>query len=333
MSFADPIFGLLFMPLGVLIFWRIRVYKPSTIKYSRVSDLKALTGVRVRVAVALPQWLRYVALAFLIVALMRPQIVHVIRDDQAVGIDIMLALDASNSMSAEDFKPYNRLYVAKQTIRNFIAKRSSDRIGLVVFAGEAFTQCPLTLDYGILMNFLEEVQFDTNGQGTAIGMAIATALNRLSKTDTKSKIIILLTDGVNNRGQIDPISAAAMARSLGVKIYTIGIGKEGGAPIPFVHPVLGKVYARNPDGSLYLTEIDEDTLKIIAAKTNGQYFRAFDEKNLAKIYDQIDKLEKSKIKTKRYYDAREYFSVFLWLAFGLIVFEIFISRVVMMVVP
>ena len=178
------------------------------------------------------------------------------------GIDIMLVMDTSQSMAAEDLLP-DRLSVAKTTVREFINKRRTDQIGLVVFGAEAFTQCPLTIDYNILINLLDDVDLSMVGDGTAIGTSIITALNRLKDSTAKSRIVILLTDGENNLGQVDPRRAAQLARDLNIKIYTIGIGQEGGAPIPFMHPIYGKMYT---DFNTYL---DEDTLKYIAKTTNG----------------------------------------------------------------
>ena len=179
----------------------------------------------------------------------------------------MMVLDTSRSMSAEDLQPDNRLTVAKETMKSFISKRTSDRIGLVVFGSDAFTQCPLTSDYQILSNLFNDIDFAMAGDGTAIGMALATGLNRLKESPAKSKLMILLTDGENNMGEVSPERAAELARDLGVKIYTIGVGQEGGAPVPFFHPVYGKVYSDQ------LTYLDEETLKSIAQTTQGEYFK------------------------------------------------------------
>jgi Ca-activated chloride channel homolog len=223
------------------------------------------------------------------------------------GIDIMLALDVSGSMQAEDFKPKNRLHVAKSVVSEFLDLIRNDRVGLVVFSGQAFTQCPLTLDYDVLRSMLARVEIGMIEDGTAIGTAIANCVNRLRDSEAKSKVVILLTDGENNAGKIDPDTAAKVAEAMGVRVYTIGVGKEGGAPIPVDHPVYGKIYARNPDGSLVLTRIDEESLKRIASVTNAQYFRATDAEALKKIYAQILDLERTKFQVKQFEKAHEYF--------------------------
>ena len=223
------------------------------------------------------------------------------------GIDIILTIDISGSMQAEDFKPKNRLHVAKQVVSEFIRGRDSDRIGMVIFAGQAVTQCPLTSDYSVLLSLLENVQIGMLEDGTAIGMALATSVNRLKDMEAKSKVVILLTDGQNNRGEIDPLTAARIAQSLGIKVYTVGVGREGGAPIPVYDPIYGKRYLVGPDGQLILTQMDEETLKEIARLTGGKYFRAVDRDSLKKIYQQIDRLEKTKRKVKHYMEYRELF--------------------------
>ena len=224
----------------------------------------------------------------------------------------MLALDISSSMMAEDFKPKNRLEVAKLVAQDFVKGRTSDRIGMVVFAGESYTQCPLTLDYGVLLNFIRDVKIGLVEDGTAIGMSIANAVNRLRDSKSKSKVIILLTDGRNNSGELHPLSAAQIAKALDVKIYTIGAGSKGTALYPIVDPVFGKRYQRLP------VEIDEDLLQKIASMTGGKYFRAIDKSSLEKIFDEIGQLEKTKIEVKEYTRYRELFSIFLSL--GLILF-------------
>jgi Ca-activated chloride channel family protein len=333
MRFASPWFLILLPIVLLIIIVRKQTREVSTIKYSDVRKLRHLENNKTKLFVNLSKWLRYAMLCLVILALARPQGVSVEKDIFTDGIDIVLALDVSGSMKAEDFKPHNRLEVAKDTIKTFIAKRYSDRIGLVVFGGEAFTQCPLTLDMGVLKAFLAQVRLDMAGDGTAIGMAIASALNRLKHSKAKTKIIILLTDGVNNKGEIDPLSAADLAKEMGIKIYTIGIGKEGGAPIPIDDPVYGRIYLRKPNGKLFLTQIDEETLKQIALKTDARYFRALDKKGLEKIYNLIDKLEKTKIKTKQYYNYTEYFPKLIWLVFVLFLLEVLITKIFLMRIP
>jgi len=228
--FATPEFLLLFLLFIPVVIWQFKKQRFTTIKYSNVDRIRELGTLKSRLLSQLIPILRYTALALMILALARPQGINVEKNIETEGIDILLALDVSGSMNAEDFKPANRLTVAKSTVQKFVSKRENDRIGLVIFARDAYTACPLTLDYTILNRFVNNVQIGDAGDGTAIGMAIATSLNRLKNSPAKSKIIILLTDGENNAGEIDPISAAELAKTLGVKIYTIGVGKEGGAP-------------------------------------------------------------------------------------------------------
>jgi Ca-activated chloride channel family protein len=239
----------------------------------------------------------------------------------------MLALDVSGSMRAEDFKPENRLYVAREEIKRFVSKRASDRIGLVVFSQSSFTQCPLTLDYGVLLNFLDQVRFGMIKDGTAIGMALANCVNRLRESPSKSKVIVLLTDGVNNAGEIDPLTAAGIAKTMGVKIYTIGVGRPGNAMYPVDDPIFGKRYVYLPN------EIDEDVLKEIAGKTGGKYFRARSEKELEQIYDEIDSLEKTKVKVNEYVQYEELFPSFVYFGLALLVLEMLLGQTIFRKIP
>jgi Ca-activated chloride channel homolog len=327
MQFANPGFLLLLIVVVALYFWRKNRFFRSTTKYSNVSELRQLEDKKAQVLIKTAVILRYTVLILAIIALARPQGVTVIKDTQTEGIDIMLALDVSRSMRAEDFAPNNRLTVAKATIREFIKKRQADRIGLVVFGDEAFTQCPLTLDYTVLNLFLDQIRPEMAGSATAIGMAIATGLNRLKNSKVKNKVMILLTDGVSNMGEIEPLVAADLAKDMGVKIYTIAVGKEGNARIPFNSPVFGKIYHTIENS------IDEETLKKIAAKTNGLYFRAENEDALKNIYEQINILEKTKINNKTYYNYFEFFGLFLGLSFVLLLAEILITNVVLVGLP
>jgi len=266
-------------------------------------------------------------LSSFIIAFARPQSGMENREISAEGIDVMLALDVSGSMKAEDFKPLNRLHVAKEEIKKFIEKRVSDRIGLVVFSKSSFTQCPLTLDYGVLLNFLDQVKFGMIEDGTAIGMALANSINRLRESVSKTRIIVLLTDGVNNAGQIDPLTAATMAKAMDVKIYTIGVGKPGNSMYPVDDPIFGRRYQYKPN------EVDEETLKSIAQKTDGRYFRARSEKELEQIYAEIDKLEKTEIKINEYIQYKELFSTFVLLGLILLILEVLLSQTVFRKVP
>jgi Ca-activated chloride channel homolog len=236
------------------------------------------------------------------------------------GIDIMLILDVSQSMEALDFKPDNRLAVAKQTIQEFIKKRDNDRIGLTVFAAHAYTKCPLTLDHGVLGRFVSEIDFTDFSYQTAIGTAIATAANRLKGSPAKSKVMILATDGANNAGEIPPLTAANAAKELGIKIYTIGIGKKGKVPMPVQvqDPFTGQVFKQV---QMMESDLDEQTLVNIADATGGKYFRATDAEKLKAIYDQIDKMEKTVIRTKVYASFDERFYPWLWAGFVLLLLE------------
>ncbi len=301
--------------------------RSASIKYSDLKIVKRSARIgRSRFRFILTV-LRIAAVALLIVAFARPQAGTENKEVSSEGIDIMLALDVSGSMKAEDFKPQNRLYVAKEEIKKFVSKRVSDRIGLVIFSASSFTQCPLTLDYGVLLTFLDQVKFGMIKDGTAIGMALANGINRLRESPSKSKVIVLLTDGVNNAGQIDPLTAAGIAKTMNVKIYTIGVGKPGNAMYPVDDPIFGKRYIYMPN------EIDEEVLTEIAAKTGGKYFRARSRSELSDIYDEIDQMEKTEIKVKEYVQYRELFVLFVYLGLGLLVLEILMSQTIFRKVP
>jgi Ca-activated chloride channel family protein len=293
-------------------------------QFSSINEAKKIKPsltVRLR---QLPLWTRCAVLVFIIISLARPQkgIEHITVPTE--GIDIILALDVSTSMLAEDFtlngKRANRLAAVKPIVKDFIEGRINDQIGIVIFAGRPYTQCPLTLDYGILFQFLNDIEIGMVEDGTAIGSAIATCINRLKNIEGKSKIIILLTDGRNNTGKIDPLTAAEMAKSFGIKIYTIGAGTKGMAPYPVMDPFGNKVYTR------LSVDIDEDTLKKIADITGGEYFRATDTAGLKEIYKQIDQMEKRKSETKIYMEYKELFPYFLIPGLALLLLEIVISN-------
>jgi Ca-activated chloride channel family protein len=271
--------------------------------------------------------LRLAALALMILALARPQKGSVEEDVLTEGVDIMVALDCSGSMAAEDFQPDNRIAVAKQKVQDFILGRRNDRIGLVVFSARSFTKCPLTLDYDVLLKQVEDVRLGMIQDGTAIGNGLATAVNRLRASKAKSRVIILLTDGVNNTGEIDPLTASELAQSLGIKVYTIGVGKEGLAPVPVDDPVMGRRYVEME------VKIDEEILGKIAAAAGGQYYRATDSSSLARIFKTIDGLEKSKISAKFYTHYRELLSFFLWPAVGFFLLEVILANTRYSIVP
>jgi Ca-activated chloride channel family protein len=318
-TFANPLFlwGLLLVPL--LIYWYVRRHRAATTEI-RYSTLRAFATVKPTLKERLrhlPFVLRAIAVLVLIVALARPQTMSQGENVTTEGIDIVLLLDISTSMLAEDFQP-NRVEAAKEVAQKFIDARRNDRIGLVIFAGQSFTQCPMTLDYRVLKNLLRVVKPRMIEDGTAIGMAIAQGVNRLKDSKAKSKVMILLTDGVNNRGEIDPLTAAQIAQTFGIRIYTVGVGTEGVAPVPFVTD-FGIRY-QNME-----VDIDEKTLGKIAEITEGRYFRAKDNRALRTIYEQIDKLEKTRIDVKAYRSYSELFSD--WAAAGLLllVLEVVLS--------
>ena len=246
--------------------------------------------------------MRTLVVALLIIALARPQKSDSYQDVSTEGIDIILAVDISGSMLARDLKP-DRLEASKDVATQFIAGRPYDRIGLVVFSGESFTQCPLTTDHAVLINLMRELKSGMIEDGTAIGNGLATAVNRIKDSEAVSKVVILLTDGVNNMGAIAPLTAAEIAKTFGVRVYTIGVGSMGTAPYP-VQTALGIQYMDLP------VEIDEDVLKDIAASTGGKYFRATDNNSLLKVYEEIDQLEKSKIDVRQFIKKEELFMPF-----------------------
>jgi Ca-activated chloride channel family protein len=258
---------------------------------------------------------KLIGIAAVILAFARPQLGSAEEDILTEGVDIMIAIDISGSMAAEDFRPKNRISVAKQVVQDFVRGRQSDRIGLVVFAAKSFTKCPLTIDYDVLLRQIDDVNLGAIEDGTAIGNGLATAVNRLRLSKAKSRVIILLTDGVNNSGEIDPLTAADIARSLGIKVYTVGVGREGIAPFPVNDPVFGRRYVDVE------VKIDEEILQKISQSTGAKYFRAFDSDSLEKIFKTIDGLEKSKISVKSYTHYNEIFGYFLWPGLGFLVGE------------
>jgi Ca-activated chloride channel family protein len=310
-QFANPEFLwlLLLLPVIAAYRWWRRKRRSVEVSFSSLRPFEfAPTALRERLQ-SVPMILRMVALATLIVAFARPQSVSSRENISTEGIDIVLVLDISGSMLAEDFTP-NRLVAAKKVAEEFIDGRANDRIGLVIFSAESFTQCPLTTDYAVLKNLLREVKNGMIEDGTAIGLAIANAVNRLKDSKAKSKVIILLTDGVNNRGEIDPITAAKIAVTYGIKVYTVGVGAQGQAPYP----------VQTPFGirrQLVPVEIDEKVLTSIAEMSGGKYYRATDNRKLQAIYKEIDQLEKTKIEVTAY---QRYTELFLgWLLAGMMV--------------
>jgi Ca-activated chloride channel family protein len=262
--------------------------------------------------------LRTAAIGLFIIVIARPQATDNFQDISTEGIDIILALDISGSMLARDFKP-DRLEASKNVATEFITGRPYDRMGLVVFSGESFTQCPLTTDHAVLINLLREMKSGMIEDGTAIGMGLATAVNRIKDSEAKSKVIILLTDGVNNRGMVAPLTAAEIAKTYGIRVYTIGVGTQGVAPYPVQTP-FGMQYQDMP------VEIDEAILREIAKMTDGKYFRATDNEKLVQVYTEIDKLEKSRIDERQFKLKEEKFGLPALLAFCLILLEVILRN-------
>lgn len=312
-SFVNPGLLLFLVIVPILAFWYFRKgeTRDTRTRMPFYTAMKAPTTLRVRFSRVLP-YLRLLALSLLIISFARPQNSLKEENIKAEGIDIFLAIDLSSSMLAKDFKP-DRLEVSKSVAIDFVHKRKHDRIGLAVFSGESFTQCPLTTDHPVIENFIGEIKCGVLEDGTAIGMGLSSAINRLKDSKAKSKVVILLTDGVNNQGYIKPETAAEIAKKFGIKIYTIGIGSEGQALAPV---------SRRSDGQyvfgLTKVEIDEKLLVNIAEMTGGRFYRATSKESLIQVYDEIDKLEKTEMEVttiKRYSD--EYRS---WLLFGMAIF-------------
>ena len=322
--FKDPLYLLLLViPAGYLYLRYFTKYlKPPTIPYPNlhVFDGMGITW-RTRLAAAMPV-IKALGLTALILALARPQSGFGDSKQSVEGVDIMLALDTSTSMQAVDFKPNNRLYVAKEVLKKFIEGRENDRLGLVVFARRSFTQCPLTTDYDLLQSLLEKVDFGMVEDATAIGLAIANAANRLRESTAKSKIIILLTDGANNVNDLNPIDAAKAAAALGIKIYTIGAGRPGIVDVPVSTP-FGTQYRQME------SQVDENSLQQIAQITGGKFYRAKDATTLNEIYDQISKLEKTKIEVHKFYRYTELFGQFLMAGLALLLIEVVLSRTIL----
>ncbi len=319
--FADPYFLLLLLLLPALALWYAKGQrkKNAAIRFSHlgvVEEVHQTSAVRAR---HLLFAMRLLAVALLVIALARPQSGIKGEEVTTEGIDIILAIDISSSMRAEDIKP-NRVEAAKQVARDFIKARKNDRIGLVIFSAEAYTQCPLTLDYGILLSFLDEIHIGMIEDGTAIGMGLATAVNRLRNSEAKSKVIVLLTDGRNNRGEIDPLTASDAARAFDVKVHAVGAGTRGTALYPVDDPFFGRRYVP------LQADIDDETLNRVAAKTGGKYFRATDRESLNSIYQEIDAMEKTEIKVTEYTRYSELFFYIAGIAGLILLAEIVLAH-------
>lgn len=335
MQLASPFFLILLIIIPLLFIASRWLHKRTITPIVRFSDFNHGFSVGVQKmrqtfsvkALPMLKVLRFIVLALLIVTLARPQLSQSREHKLAKGIDILLVLDISESMRAEDFEGANRIQTAKLVIKDFLAHRENDRIGLVVFAGESFTLCPLTLDYPVLVELLSDVQLGQLEDGTAIGDALATATHRLRVSQSKTKIVILLTDGENNAGSITPETAASLAKSFGIKVYTIGMGKEGGARIPYADTTFGKRYRE------VLTYLDENTLKLIASTTGGSYFRATDGQSLKRIYTEIDRFEKTKFEVTNAIVRKELVGYFLIPTMLLLGIEILLCNTVLRKIP
>lgn len=326
-NFANPVFLWLLLLIPVMVTWYI-FRQQSRFPFLRVPGLQWLEKTPFTFRHYLNHLLfafRMMAMALLILVLARPQSHDQWEEVVTEGIDIILSIDISTSMLAEDFKP-NRMEAANSIAAEFISGRRNDRIGLVIFSGESFTQCPLTTDHTVLKDLLQEVEIGMIEDGTAIGMGLATAVNRLKNSDSKSRIIILLTDGVNNRGAIDPLTAANIADAFGIRVYTVGVGSRGPAPYP----------VRTPMGVQYQSieaDIDEDVLIEISDITGGKYFRATDENKLIEIYSEIEELEKSMIEVNQFSSTTEDYRAIALIAGLLLLIEWFLRVLVLRSIP
>ncbi len=319
LSFLNPEFFWLFLLIpiaGAWLFWK-RNQQSASLKISSTQGFKGSNSLLARLKPLL-NVLRILALSSLIVAMARPRTVDISNQTKTTrGIDIVMAIDVSGSMLAKDLKP-NRMEALKDVAADFVEERPNDRIGLVLYASEAYTKTPVTSDKAVVLEAIKAIKYDMVLQdGTGIGMGLATAVNRLKDSKAKSKVIILLTDGVNNAGFIEPETAADIAKQYGIKVYTVGIGTNGMADFPYQMTPSGQILFQ-----MMKVEIDEQLLKTIARKTDGQYFRATSNSKLAEIYASINKLETSEIKELRFYDYDEKFRPFVWLAGFLILVEL-----------
>ena len=320
MQFAHPTYLYLLLLLIPIIAWYIiRMSKTqASFKLASTDAFKGKSkGIRVHLR-HLPFVLRTIAIALIIIVLARPQAVDSWEKSETQGIDIVLAVDISGSMLSQDLQP-NRMEAVKKVAAEFVTERTNDNIGLVIFAGESFTQCPMTTDHKVLLNLLNEVDFGMIEDGTAIGLGLATSVNRLKDSQSKSKVVILLTDGSNNRGQIAPLTAADLAKSYGIRVYTIGAGTKGMAPTPVQTPY-GIRMQNMP------VDIDEEVLTNIADLTGGKYYRAVDNESLRGIYREIDQLEKYLISVENVTRKQELFMPFALWALALVVIELILRR-------
>lgn len=317
---------LLLLLIPLIVWYIVRLSKmQASFKLASVNAFKGVKpGLKVYMR-HLPFVLRVISIGLIILVIARPQSVNSWEESESQGIDIVLALDVSGSMLSQDLQP-DRLQAAKKVASEFVTDRRNDNIGLVVFAGESFTQCPLTTDHTVLLNLLNEIEFGLIDDGTAIGLGLATSVNRLKDSESQSRVVILLTDGTNNRGQIAPLTAAEMARSYGIRVYTVGVGTKGMAPTPVQTPF--GVRMQN-----MAVDIDEKTLTEIAAMTGGQYFRAQDTEGLRQVYEEIDEMEKYLISVQNVTQRQEKFLMFALAAMALILLELILRRTWLRSIP
>jgi Ca-activated chloride channel family protein len=328
MIFANPIYFLLLILLIPMIGWYVwkqRTLKASLQLSSSQGFEKAPKSFRMYCR-HLPFVLRLIAFSLLVTALARPQTTNNWNKSTTEGIDIVLSVDISTSMLAEDLKP-NRVEAAKDVATTFISGRPTDNIGLVIFSGESFTQCPLTTDHTVLLNLLRDIRCGMIEDGTAIGHGLATAVTRLKDSQAISKVIILLTDGTNNRGEVAPVTAAEIAKAYGIRVYTVGVGTKGEAPYPFPSPAGGVHYQNIP------VEIDENTLTQIAQITGGLYFRATNNKALKEIYAEIDQMEKTKMSVQEFSKKQEEYMIFALAALFIFLFELLLKYTILKNIP
>lgn len=311
-SFQDPLWLLLLLAVPWLAWRHHHRGEMGALVYSRITGARAQ-----RWRLHLPFYSRLLALALLVLALARPQLGYSWEESLTEGIDIEIVLDVSGSMGAEDFQPKNRLEVAKRVVQDFIDQRPADRIGVVIFSGSAITKAPLTTDRQMLSFLVDSVELNTLPDGTAIGVALANAATRLKDSDATSKVVILVTDGVNNAGAIDPVSAASVCKGLGIKVYTVGVGTAGRVPIPVqsTDPLTGRRVTRRMTMNV---EVDEELLRNIADHTGGVFYKATDSDRFQEIFEEIDRLEKTVLQTKHYVRYSEIFQPFAWAALSLL---------------
>ena len=327
MTFNNPEYLFFLLVLIPIVFWYIKEmhHSDASLQISSHRNLQMKQKTLKIKLLHVPFVLRCLAIVMVVVALARPQASNSWRTESTEGIDIMLTLDISGTMLAEDLKP-NRLEASKAVASEFILSRPNDNIGLVVFAGESFTQCPLTTDHAVLINLFNGVNYGLIEDGTAIGLGLANAVNRIKDSKARSKVIILLTDGSNNRGDIAPITAAEIAQSFGIRVYAIGVGSYGKVNIPVQTP-MGLQY------QLMDSEFDEKSLQNIATMTGGQYFRATNNNKLRSIYQEIDQMEKTKIDVREYNKKNEEFYIFAIVALLLLVAELLLRNTVLKRIP